>query len=132
AYLFGKQFEYALVLVGPTVGAVEGVIFDGVGGDLPVLFPQFDKALDEAHRVLEVDVRVNHAVTDEKRALQSGGEVDGRAESVSFGVVLRVVEYVRGVGVVVVRPVRDGPEGRARGEDVGRCEHRHQGHEAAV
>src|SRR5689334_1579292 len=46
--LFREEFEYALVLVGPTVGAVEGVVFDGVGRDLPVLFAEFDETLDEA------------------------------------------------------------------------------------
>src|SRR5205823_9056649 len=105
-----EQFQNAPVLVGPTVGALEGVVFYGVGRDLPVLFPQFDQALDEAHRVLEVDVRVHHAVADEERALEAAGEVEGRALAVGYGVVLRVVEDVRGVRVVVVRPVGDGPE----------------------
>src|SRR4051812_48728443 len=132
AELFVEESEYALVFVGPTVGAVEGVIFDGVGRYLPVLFAEFDEAFGEADGVLEVDVRVNHAVADEQRALQALGEVYGRAEAVCLRVVLRLVEYVRGVGMIVVRPVGDGTERRARREDVGRGEHRHQGYEAAV
>src|ERR1044072_1652356 len=98
---FVEESEDAFVFVGPTVGAVEGVVFDGVGGQLPVLFAQLDEALGEADGVLEVHVGVHHAVADEQRALEPCGEVDGRAASVGVGVVLRLVEDVGGVWGVV-------------------------------
>src|SRR5215204_4418445 len=86
-----EESEDALVLVGPTVGAFEGVVFDRVGGELPVLFAQLDESFGQADGVLEVDVHVDHAVADEERALQPRGEVDGRTAAVRLGVVLRLV-----------------------------------------
>ena len=83
--MFCKEFEDAFVLVGPGGGAFEGVVFDGVGGQLPVLFAQLDELLREADGVLEMHVDIDHAVADEERAAQAAGEVDGRAAAVGFG-----------------------------------------------
>ena len=60
------------------------------------------------------------------------GEVDRRALAICLGILLRQVEDVRGVAVVVVRPVCHGAQRRAGREHVRRREHRHQRDEAAV
>ena len=65
------------------------MILDRVRRDRPVLLAQLDQPLRQPHRVLEVDVGVDHAVADEQRALQPFGEVDRRALAVRLGVLLR-------------------------------------------
>ena len=104
----------------------------GIQRDRPVLLAQLDQPLRQAHAVLEQHVGVDHAVADQQRALETLGEVDRRALAIRLGVVLRLVEDVRRVAVVVVRPVGHRPQRRAGGERVGRGEHRHQRDEAAV
>src|SRR5262245_8666021 len=42
-----KQLQNPLVFIGPTRGSLETMIFDRVGGQFPILFPQFDQALDQ-------------------------------------------------------------------------------------
>src|SRR5215475_12324896 len=37
-----KQLQNSLVFVGPARGALKPMIFDGIDGQLPILFPQFD------------------------------------------------------------------------------------------
>ena len=79
-----------------------------------------------------MDVDVDQAVADQQRALQPVGEVDRRAAPVGGRIRLRLVEDVRRVLVVVVRPVGHRPQRGAGGEHVRRREHRHQRDEAAV
>src|SRR5262245_2062932 len=127
-----KQLQNSLVFVGPARGALKPMIFDGIYGQLPILFPQFDQALDQPHRVLEMHVDVDHAKADQQRAFQPLREIDRRALLVGFGVVLRDVKNIRRVAVIVMRPIGDGPQGGSGGEDVRLGEHRHQRDEAAI
>src|SRR5262245_267831 len=127
-----EQLQNPLVFIRPARCALEAVIFDRVGGQFPILFPQFNQALDQPHCVLEMDIDVDHAVADQQRALQTFREIDRRALLVGFGVALRRVEDVRRVAMVVMRPIGDGAQRGPGGEDVGFGEHGHQRDEAAV
>src|SRR5439155_17886648 len=67
-----------LVLVRPAGRLDEGVVLRRVRRKLPVCLAQFDQALREAHAVLKMHVRVDHAVADEQASFQTVGEVDWR------------------------------------------------------
>ena len=41
-----EEVEDSSVLVGPAFCSAEGVVFDGVGGDRPVLLSEFDEPFD--------------------------------------------------------------------------------------
>ena len=56
------QLHDAAVLIGPRCWTCEAVIFDRIHREIPVRLAQFDQALCEAHDVLEVHIRVDHAV----------------------------------------------------------------------
>src|SRR5205814_10211871 len=102
-----KQSKNPLVLIRPTRRLDETVIFDGEHRHAPVFLAQLDQLLREAHRVLEVHVRIDHAVADEQRSFQSVGEVDRRRLSIRLRIILRRVEDVARVWMVVVRPIGD-------------------------
>jgi hypothetical protein len=108
------------------------VILDRENADRPVLFAQFDQPLDQPDRILEQHVRVNHPMQDQQRPLQAFGEINRRALAVGLRIVLRFVQDVRGVVVVVMRPVGHRPQRRTGRECVGRREHRHQRDEATI
>src|SRR5207248_6006177 len=102
-----EQLQDALVLVGPARLLLEAVVFYRKKRDRPVLFPELDQALHEAHGVLKEHVRVHHPVTDEERAFETIGEIHRRALAVRLGIFLRLVEDARRVRVIVVCPIRD-------------------------
>ena len=127
-----EQGEDTLVFVGPTGRLGERVVLNGIDGELPVLFAQLDEPLDQAHGVVELNVGIHHAVTDEECALQPVGEENGGRAPVSFRVALWQVQDFGSVAVVVERPIGNRPQGRAGGEGVALGEHGHQGEKAAV
>src|ERR1019366_4866117 len=49
-----KELKDAFILVGPTGGSREGMVFHRVGSDRPILFTQVDQPLHQPHRVLVV------------------------------------------------------------------------------
>src|SRR5262245_6708552 len=73
-----EEIEDSRILVGPRVRAHEAVIFDGVGHEPPALLSELDQPLREADAVLEVHVRVDHAVQNEERIIETLGEENGR------------------------------------------------------
>ena len=130
--LLVEQLQNPPVFVRPARLFRESMVFDRIHGELPVLLSQLDQPLRQPHRILEVHVRVDHAVADQQRAFQPLGKVDRRALAIGLSILLRNVEDVRRVAVVVVRPVGYRPQRRAGREDVRRREHRHQRDEAAI
>src|SRR5881296_549876 len=61
-----EQIEDARILVGPGIGSHEPVVLDRIRDEPPIPFAELDEALCEADAVLEVDVRVDHSVEDQK------------------------------------------------------------------
>src|ERR1051326_383238 len=78
-----EQSEDPLVLIQPARRLDEAVIFLRVNRHVPVVLLQLDQFLHEADGVLEVHVRIDHAVADEQISFQSIGEVDRRRPRVS-------------------------------------------------
>src|SRR5206468_1221638 len=73
-----EQSEDPLVFIGPRCRLDEAVVLHGKGSQLPVLFSQLDQPLCETDAVLEVHVRVDHAVADQQPTFQAFGEIDWR------------------------------------------------------
>ena len=71
-----KQVEDPRVLVGPRIGPGESMILDRIRGERPVLLSQLDQPLLESHDVLELDIRVDHAVQHNEWILEALGEED--------------------------------------------------------
>src|ERR1043165_5369704 len=84
-----EQLVDPLVLVGPARRLDEAVVLDRVRRQLPVRLAQLDQLLREAHAVLEVHVRVDHAVADQEAALEAVREVNRRRLPVRLRVALR-------------------------------------------
>ena len=80
-----EQLQNPLVLVRPTGRLDESVVLDRIRRDLPIRFAQLDQPLREADAVLEVHVRVDHAVADQQASFQSLREVDRRRLPIRLG-----------------------------------------------
>src|SRR5438067_10332922 len=90
--------------------------------EFPVLFSQLDEAFGQPHGILKQNVRVDHAMTDEQRALESLRKIYRRALTVRVRILLWHVQNVRRVAVIVVRPVGYWSQRRACRKDIRRCE----------
>src|SRR5437879_7092545 len=71
-----KQLKDPLVFVCPARGLQETMVLDGIHRHGPVFLSQLDEPLHESNRVLEMNVGIDHAMTDQQSAFQSFGKVD--------------------------------------------------------
>src|SRR6185503_20713945 len=77
-------------------------------------------------------VLVDHAVTHEQMSFQALREIDGGASPVGQAVVKGFVQDGGGVAMVVVGPVRNGPEAGSGLKDVGFGEQGHEGDKPTI
>src|SRR5205807_10633918 len=77
-----EQLQDPLVFVGPARRPFEAMVLHWIRRDFPVLFSQLDEAFGQPHGILKQNVRVDHAMTDEQRALESLRKIYRRALTV--------------------------------------------------
>ena len=95
------------------------MIFNRIRREFPVFFPQFNQPLRQPHGILKMHVRIHRPMTNQQRAFQALCKVYGRAFFISLRIRLWVIQNVRCVRMIVMRPIRDRTQSRARRETSG-------------
>ena len=72
-----EQFQDTPVLVYPTRRLFEAMIFNRKYRKLPIVLLQFNEPLDETDGILEMNVLINHSVTNQERTPETVSKVDG-------------------------------------------------------
>src|ERR1035438_4790575 len=127
-----KKVKNALVLIRPTDRFHKTMVFYWINGKIPVLLAQLNQPLHQPHGVLEMDVGIHHPMADQQRAFQPLRKIDRRRLFVGFGIFLRQVQNVRGVLMIVVRPIRHGTKRGAGGKNIRLREHRHESDKTTI
>ena len=91
-----------------------------------------DESLSQSYNILIVNIDVYHSVQYQQRLLESFCMVDRGGTMVGQAVLYRCVEYIGGVGGIVVGPVGHRPQGCTTGKGIGLGKERHEGYKTAI